>query len=535
MSRHSELTLAGILANRAAERPDLDVLTIEGGGKRPDEVRSYRQLWNHGRSLAAGLTALGLQQGERFALLMANHAEFVEAMVAAAVSGTVFVPIDPRTRGDKLAYMLRFANCRGVIAADYALPNLAEVHRDLPELKWIVGLPTDEGKAFDDTLRQHGVVPWSQLLLADPESVTPVELPPEAAMQLIYTSGTTGDPKGIVMTHRRYCENAAVAPRLFGYRPDDRPYSGLSMTHANAQVLTLGSALAAGLRCVLSRRFTKSRLWDITRQYGCTSFNLLGGMTTAVYADPPKPDDADNPVRFIVSAGMPAAIWADFEQRFGVQILEFYGAAEGGLTVKPLGAGPVGSIGKPIPTLQHRIVDDEGRDVPRGQPGELLFRYADGSDFKVEYHQNPEASARKCKDGWLHMGDVVTEDADGWLYFQFRKGGGIRCNGDFINPAFVEKAIAESSQVDDVYVYGVPAKSGVPGEKDPVAAVVPKNPVGFDPQALFRACRKKLEANFVPRYIQVLEQIPKTASEKPQERFLIEAFERNPTQVHTET
>ena len=90
-------------------------------------------------------------------------------------------------------------------------------------------------------------------------------------------------------------------------------------------------------------------------------------------------------------------------------------------------------------------------------------------------------------------------------------------------------------EVDDVYVYGVPAKSGVPGEKDPVAAVVPKNPASFDAQALFKACRKKLEANFVPRYIQVLEQIPKTASEKPQERFLLEAFERHPNQVHTET
>src|SRR5258705_7272218 len=135
------------------------------------------------------------------------------------------------------------------------------------------------------------------------------------------------------------------------------------------------------MRCVMSRRFTKSRLWDIARRYGCTSFSLLGGMTTAVYAEPPKPDDVDNPVRFVVSAGMPSAIWSAFEQRFGVQILEFYGAAEGGLTVKPIGVGPEGSIGKPIPTLAHRIVDEAGRDVARGEPGELLFRHADGSAF----------------------------------------------------------------------------------------------------------------------------------------------------------
>ena len=533
----SDHTFAGLIGNRAQSSPDLDVLTIDGGGQRPDDVRTYRQLWDLGRQLAAGMRRLGVQQGDLIGVLMANHAEFVETMVAAGLLGAVFVPIDPRTRGDKLAYMLEAARCSGVIAADYALPNLAEVRARLPQLKWVAALPTDEGGATSSQLVSQNVVPYADLLDTHPhgvESLQPAAVQPESTMQLIYTSGTTGDPKGIVMTHKRYCETAMVAARLFGYRSDDRPYSGLSLTHANAQLVTLGASLAAGMRCVMSRRFTKSRLWDITRRHGCTSFSLLGGMTTAVYAEPPRPDDAGNPVRFVVSAGMPQAIWSDFERRFGVQILEFYGSAEGGLTVKPIGAGPPGSIGKPVPTLRHRIVDDEGADVARGQPGELLLRPADGSAFQVEYFGNPQASAKKTEGGWLRMGDVVTEDAGGWLFFQYRKGGGIRCNGDFIDPAFVEKAIAESPEVDDVYVYGVPARSGVPGEKDPVAAVVPKDAASFDAQSLFSDCRARLQANFVPRYIQVLPQIPKTASEKPQERFLIEAFEAQPERVFTE-
>ncbi|MGH8487137.1 MAG: AMP-binding protein, partial [Pseudomonas sp.] len=285
---------------------------------------------------------------------------------------------------------------------------------------------------------------------------------------------------------------------------------------------------------VLSRRFSKSRLWDICRQFGCTSFTLLGGMTTAVYAEPGKPDDADNPVRFVISAGMPQAIWGDFETRFAVRVLEFYGAAEGGLTINPIGVGPVGSIGKPVPSLRHRIVDDAGNDCAPGQPGELLFQPADGSPYRVEYFANPQASAKKCADGWLHMGDVVLEDAHGWLFFQYRKGSGIRRNGDFINSAFIEKAIAECPEVDDVYVYGIAARSGVPGEKDVVAAVVPKALPGFDPQHIFRACRERLEANFVPSYVQVLQQIPKTASEKPQERFLMQALEQDQASVYRE-
>ncbi|MFM0071637.1 AMP-binding protein [Paraburkholderia sediminicola] len=533
MSTTPETTLAALLANRVETMPDLDVLTVEGAGVRPDEVRTYRQLWENGQRLAQVLIDQGLQPGEHFALLMANHAEFIDAMVAASISGTVFVPIDPRARGEKLAFMLDSPGCRGVIAADYALDNLLAVRASLPQLSWVIGLETDEGaKPLTDF---PGVSSYRALLPKHVPELPIVARDPDSAMQLIFTSGTTGDPKGIVMTHRRYCGTSAAVSALFGYVSGDRPYSGLSLTHANAQIVTLGASLTAGMRAVLSRRFTKSRLWDITRKYRCTTFTLLGGMTTAVYSEPNKPDDADNPVRFVISAGMPAAIWKAFEQRFGVQIVEFYGAAEGGITVKPLGAGPVGSIGKPAPILRHRIVDDDGNDCAPGVPGELLFRPADGSPFKVEYFGNPEASAKKCRDGWLYMGDVVREDENGWLFFEYRKGGGIRHNGEFINPAPIEKVIAESGLVEDVYVYGVKAASGAPGEKDVVAAVVPKDAARFDPQQIFRACRTKLEASSVISWLQVVPEIPKTASEKPLERYLVDMFDGQRNSVFAET
>src|SRR5260370_35828035 len=222
---------------------------------------------------------------------------------------------------------------------------------------------------------------------------------------------------------------------------------------------------------------------------------------------------------------MPAAIWTAFEERCGVGIVGFMGAATGGTTGKPGGAGPVGCIGKPVPILQHRIVDDDGNDCAKGEPGELLFRPADGSPFNVEYFGNPDASAKKCKDGWLHMGDVVREDENGWLFFEYRKGGGIRHNGEFINPAPIEKAIAESGTVEDVYVYGVKAASGAPGEKDVVAAVVPNRTDGFDPQTVFPSGRAKLEARSVRSWLQVVPEIPKTASEKPLERYLVDMFD----------
>jgi crotonobetaine/carnitine-CoA ligase len=297
-------------------------------------------------------------------------------------------------------------------------------------------------------------------------------------------------------------------------------------------VITLGIALVTGLRAVISRRFTKSRLWDITRHYGCTMFNLLGGMTTAIYAEPPRSDDRDNPVRMVLSAGMPAVIWEDFARRFDVTISEFYGAAEGGLTFNIANAGPVGSCGKAPPNLELAVLDEAGERCAPGEAGEICFRNADGSAPTVRYLKNPDASARKIAGGWLRMGDIGHLDENGWLFFDYRIGGGIRRNGDFVNTAFVEKTIAEVDAVADVFVYGVPMPGMAPGEKEVVAAVVPTNRDQFDPRVVFAACRARLDANSVPRFVQVVDEIPKTASEKPQERFLLQAFDTAAANVH---
>ncbi len=524
--------IAGLVRARAMEHPNRLALIFEGAGVRPDVTRTFSALWSNGRALAQGLSAQGVGAGTSVGLLMANHAEFVELMVAAALLGAVLVPIDPRTRGDKLAFMLRNSRAEGVIAADYALPNVEDALALAPGVRWMFGLATDEGPGRG--LWSPRVLDFAQLWCADGAGFDEAEPPADSPMQIIHTSGTTGDPKGIVMTHRRYCATSAAAFQIFGYGPSDRLYSGLSLTHANSQLVTLGAALHGGLTAVLSRRFTKTRLWAIAREHRCTTFTLLGGMTTAIYAQPPQEDDADHPVRFVVSAGMPPSLWKPFEQRFGVRVLEFYGSAEGGLVVNPIGAGPVGSIGRPAPGLKCRIVDEQGNDVRPGASGELLLAPEDGTPVQVEYLGNPEASAAKCAHGWLHTGDVVHADDEGWLYFDFRQGGGIRRNGDFISAPFVERVIAESGLVEDAYVYGVPAASGAPGEKDVVAAVVPAHPDSFEVEALFAHCRRGMEANFVPSFIQVVARIPKTASEKPQERFLVELLASDRNNVHAE-
>jgi len=420
-----ERILANLIAARAESAPDAELLTfvdVTETGELADERRSYRDLWLNGQRTAAALAAAGMKQRDSFALVMQNHPEFVDAMVGSSILGTVFVPIDPRTRGEKLSYMLRFAECRGAIIADYALEAVVAVLPQVPQIEWLWVLST--GRA--DRLPGIGIeICWLEDVLTDREASLPVAVEsPDQTMQMLFTSGTTGDPKAILAPYARFDNVASIGP-LLGLTAEDRLYTGLSLTHANAQLITLGNALKMGLPCVISRKFTKSRLWDICRRYGCTFFNLLGGMTTAIYSEPVRPDDADNPVRRVLSAGMPAVIWEDFAARFGVEIFEFYGAAEGGMTFNPPGVGPIGSIGKPPPTLEARIVDENDRECPPGVAGEIVFRNAYGSCPPIAYFKSPEASTKKTRDGWLRMGDIGHTDEEGWFYFDYRIGGGI--------------------------------------------------------------------------------------------------------------
>ena len=458
------------------------------------------------RQGGAELVRQGLRPRDTFALFMRNHPEFLYGIIGGSISGTVFVPIDPRQKGDKLRYQLTHAECKAVLTSTDLLPQLEEVLPQVPSLRFILATQRPGGPpATGKIVRSYQEVLRAPLRSEPEQRVTEMNHP----IQVIYTSGTTGDPKGVVAETGRWTGTAGLVRAVFGYTKEDRLYTGLSLTHGNAQVVTFLAGLYNEVPAVFSPRFTKSKIWDICRRYHCTTFSLLGGMMAAIYAEPPRPDDADNPVRFVLSAGTPRAIWEDFERRFNVRILEWYGAVEGGFAFKPIDQGPIGSFGRAIPgVMEIKIVDEHDNDCPAGVVGELISRAA-GAETKVEYLKNPEASAAKTRGGWLRSGDMCYHDEEGWLFFSHRKGSEIRHNGEFIQPDFVQKVIAELPEVTDVYVYGVPAKSGAPGEKDVVAAVVLLDNAACDPAAFFRTCARQLERNQLPSYVQVLKEIPK--------------------------
>jgi acyl-CoA synthetase (AMP-forming)/AMP-acid ligase II len=523
MGEKNPALMSNMLEMRLEENPDKVGLIFENGGLYPDEQLTYRDITASTFKIARAYKDLGLSQGDAVATLMRNHPETVYSMSASTLLGTITVPIDPRTKGEKLGYMLQDCKARAVITTADLLPEVEAVARDIKGIERIwLNLKPDADPSL------AGKYPTINEILAGPDVF---ELEgrvddPNLPMAIIYTSGVTGNPKGVVIKSTRTAMFAQLAPTLiWKYTPETVIYTGLSLTHGNALAISLLPALAMGILGVISQRFTKSRIWDVCRKYGCTTFSLLGGMMAGIYNEPPKPDDADNPVEVVISAGTPAPIWEAFEKRFDVKILEWYGAIEGGFAYKPIGEGPIGSFGKPLEGLMEAVVvDEDDNEVPAGVSGELLMRAANVKP-EVEYYGREKDSEAKTRGGWLRTGDIVHKDEEGWFFFDYRKaGGGLRRAGDFIIPSYVEKVIGEHPDVSEACVYGVPAASGAPGESDLVAAVAPFEGRAIDPASVFKTAREGLEPNSVPSYVQVVEEIPKSASEKYLDRVLKDQF-----------
>jgi acyl-coenzyme A synthetase/AMP-(fatty) acid ligase len=522
---------ARLIARRAEEEPERLALIFENGELPPEPVYN-RDLAIRGNQLAWELRRAGLRAGDRVGIVLRNHPEFVYTMVANSKLGLVTVPIDPRARGERLRYFITFAGCSALVVADSILadPQAATVIEES-------GLPTYALSTAEGRAQGLEVGSWPSLneIFEGPERedvgqhVERLDHP----WFLSYTSGTTGDPKAIVFGYDRMLFYR-LTPRFFGYREDDIPYTGLSLIHGNALVVTLMPALWGVVRrSVFSRWFTKSRLWDVCIEHGCTTWSNLGGIATAVYGEPPAPHDRAHRVRLVVSAGMPRDLWEPFEQRFGVKVLEWYGTMEGGFAYNPPGVGPVGSFGKPPEGLiEMDVVDEEDRPLPPGQIGELVARPV-GAPARLEYYRNPEASAHKTRGGWLHTGDMCWKDEQGWFFFAHRKEeGGIRKLGEFVSEGAIRRVLSEDPEVLDVHVYGVPARSGAPGESDVVAAIVVRDPDHLDVASLFNRCAQQLDRIHLPDYLQVVDELPKTATQKVQTRTLLEWFDRSGARVH---
>jgi acyl-coenzyme A synthetase/AMP-(fatty) acid ligase len=519
--------LGQFLEVKANTRPDFPVLTFENP-KGNDIIQTYADLHENSHRFARALLEAGIQKGDKYTVMMYNYPEMVHLFAAAGILGAIVVLVDPRSKGRKLAHQIANSKSKVIFTTSNLIEHIEEIKDQIPDVNKIFIADKPDFPATGDI---------SQFASTEEIFETPFKPvdykvdDPKHPMQIIYTSGTTGDPKGVTHGNFRIRVYGLFASRLYGVKSSDTLYTGLSMTHGNAIGLTLAPGLYRGIKTVFSTKFTKSRLWDISRKYGVTMFSMLGGVASGIFNEPPKANDADNPVRQVISAGMPRAIWEDFEKRYQVDILEWYSTLEGGgVTRKPPGKGPVGSCGKPVLAFKMKVVDENDKECPPNVTGEIIAKPRIGK-AKVEYYGNKEASTKKTLGGWNRTGDMAHVDKNGWYFFDYRKGGGLRRAGDFIQPDTVERVIGDHPDVSEVAIFGIPAASGAPGESDLVAGISLFAGKKLDPASIFACARKGLEANSVPSYLLVLDEIPMTISQKPQERYLRQSFEECPEKV----
>ncbi len=506
-----------MLQIKAEEVPDKKIVTFEYDTL-GDESLTYSQLFMNAAKLAAWLLEKGVGKGDRVAVFMRNYPEFLYAIFGSNIIGAIWVALDPRLVGESLAYQIKDSQSKVIVTTTDLLPALGGIEDFRGSIVFAdkPGLPETPESDLTSLKKKVPLISMEEI---KQRPFTPVEQKgnPEEPCQIMYTSGTTGNPKGVLWRNRRL---DGLVDILWHYSAEDILYTGLSLSHANSHSVTLMPSLYREIPSVYSARFARSRVWDICRKYGCTTYSCLGGMISMIYAMPERPDDGDNPVRMVVSAGTPAAIWESFEKRFKVKILEWYGALDGGcVTVKQPGEGPVGSMGKPLPFFRTRIIDENGNDLPPRTPGELISQPLMG-EAKVEYYGKEKESREKTLAGWHRSGDIIYQDEEGWLYFCNRKGDELRKYGEFIQPSLIEKILCEHPAVAEVCVYGVPSKAGAPGESDVVVALAPVEDADLDIKVIVGWCKERLPKSHVPDYLQVVDEIPKTISQRPLTRLL---------------
>lgn len=502
-------TLAEVITAQAEALGDKPFLHFE------DRTITYGDLEQQVNKVANALADLGVGPGVGVAIMLANSPEWILTYFATQKLGAYVVPVNIALKGSPLRHVLDHSDSSVLVTHPDFTTVITPALEECPKVHHVV-VDTTDGPGEGEL--PTGWVTLASLTEGASDAPPEVEIDPDSFSALLYTSGTTGAPKGVV---NRYGSLNLDGIRMLGgmMQPTDVLYTCLPLFHANALFLTTVRGLVVGLPVVLSRRFSASRFWDEIRRYGVTTFNALGAMIPILMKQPERDNDRENPVRVVFSAACPASVWAEFEERFAVQIVEGYAAVDGGgFAIINFGQSPKGSIGKPFtPT---RIIDDDGNDVAVGEPGELLFEVDDPEARKVEYYKNPDASNDKIRDGWLHTGDLVYADEDGNLYFVDRKTDSLRRRGENISSWEVERELNRHPAVLESAVFGVPSELG---EDDVMVVIVPQPGASITPEEIIAHADESLASFMVPRYIEIRDSLPKTETHRVQKTELKKA------------
>lgn len=498
-------TVAPYLQRNAAEAPDKVVHTCDG------HPVTNAELYQQAIARANAYLRLGVRNGDAVACFMANSLEHAYSWAACSLLGAVHVPVNTLLRGEFLRHVLGTTECSVVVVAPEFLARVLDIRCDLPHLHSIVvaGGPDEVAAAG----KVDGILMTSTQDLAakpgDPDTVQSEYVPTWRDINVvIFTGGTTGPSKGVAMSQSYLIEEMKSTQRTNAFDRDSTYYSPFPLHHINAFGLSLVMPIVFQGSGVTASSFSASAFWDECRKYNITHVSLFGALYLMICNQPPRPDDADNSV--IYSVGYcPEDVWDHFEQRFGITVTTVYALSECTMvSYFPAGEKVVrGTDGHPNPTIEVRILDDDGLEVPADEPGEICIRPRRPGVMFDGYYKNPQATVDAFRDYWFHTGDIGRISAEGLLTFVDRKADYIRRRGENVSTYEVEQVILRFTTVAEVAVHAVPSELA---EDEIKACIIPRPGQTFDQVQLLDFCSSQMPYYAVPRYIEVVEQLPRS-------------------------
>jgi long-chain acyl-CoA synthetase len=496
------------LQSTAGRTPSGVAIAFEGS------VLTYSDLLQRARKVAAGLTELGVKPGDRVALWLPNHPSFAEALYGAWHIGATVVPVHSGLTEPEAKHVLSDSGAKVVFAGPAQADASRSVASSLAGLERVIVLG-DDYEAF----------------LSGAGSASDIFETREGDLALVaYTAGTSGIPKGAMLTHENLSANIdqmRETPITFG--PDDVVLCILPLFHIYGLNVVLNLSVSVGAKIVLSERFDPAASVTAMRNDLVT---VIAGAPPAYVAwlQAGLPTDSFSNVRVAVSgaAPLPKEVLSGFRDTFDVTIWEGYGLSETspGLTTTAMGGvAKAGSVGRPLPGVELRLVDEDGEDVEEGDPGEIVVRGP--NVFKGYWNRPSETEAAFIHpgdtpgapgDGWFKTGDVGVEDDDGDIFIVDRRKDMILVSGFNVYPREVEDVLRRHPNVGDVAVVGAPdAQTG-----EHVRAIVVADPPGESVTAeqLLEFCAGNLASYKTPKEIDVVAEIPRNAAGKVLRREL---------------
>jgi carnitine-CoA ligase len=485
----------------------------------PGVTLTYREFDQRSNRRARTLQQLGVGRGDVVAQMLGNEPDFLVTWIALAKLGAVHIGVNTEFREVGLARLLDRLGTRLVVTSDEYVGRIRDVLDQVPALEVLVRTdPQNRGGAGTDRVQE--------LFFEDIESADDgplgIVVDHRWPSMLKLTSGTTGPSKAVEVSHHFSIASGVEVAYHHGLDESDTTFSPYPLYHGEATVATFMPALFLGATCAILPRFSVSSFWDDVREYGATFTTMMGAVMSFLWQQPERETDADSPLRRIGSAPTPS-FWRGFETRFGLSVGRVYGSSEGGQGV--WGEQGVeqreGTCGVACDHFEVRVVDDYDRPVPAGELGEIVTRPRYAYGMMTKYYEEPEATVEVLRNLWYHSGDLGSLDEDGYLTFSGRKRDAIRRRGKNISAFEVEEVLDTHPDVVESAVIGVPSEHT---EEEVKVLLVVHGDRDLDLTAFVDWACGQLPRYAVPRYVEVVPELPKTHTGKVQKKVLREAW-----------